>query len=288
MTAALYLLRAGRTVLLLEKETIGGQIALSPRLENYPSISSVSGEEFSDRLFSQITTIGVDFELEEAIDVQKENGIFSVRTNYGTHQGKTVIIASGCSHRCLGVPGEKELTGQGVSYCAVCDGPFFAGKEVLLIGDANTAVQYAISLSGICSKVIIATLFDGFFADEILQRKLFSLPNVEIHHNLSSLSIEKAGDKIQTNFLDTKEKNSVSFLSDGIFVAIGQTPHNEAFAGIVDLDNGFILTDETMKTKTPGLFACGDCRKKKLRQVVTATNDGAIAANSASLYLQSI
>ena len=288
MTAALYLLRAGKKVLLLEKETIGGQIALSPRLENYPSIVSISGEEFSDRLFSQITDLGADFELEEATGVEKEQDVFTVQTNYGSHQSKTVILASGCSHRCLGIPGEKEFTGKGVSYCAVCDGPFFAGKEVLLIGDANTALQYAISLSEICKKVTIATLFDRFFADEVLQKKLQTLNNVEIHHGLSSISIEKEGEKLQTLFMDTNAKKAVSFLSDGVFVAVGQKPHNEPFEKVVELKNGFIVTDEEMQTKTPGLFACGDCRTKKLRQVVTATNDGAIAANSANCYLQSL
>ncbi|MDD6917026.1 MAG: FAD-dependent oxidoreductase [bacterium] len=288
MTAALYLLRAGKKVLLLEKETIGGQIALSPRLENYPSIVSISGEEFSDRLFSQITDLGADFELEEATGVEKELDVFTVQTNYGSHQSKTVILASGCSHRCLGIPGEKEFTGKGVSYCAVCDGPFFAGKEVLLIGDANTALQYAISLSEICKKVTIATLFDRFFADEVLQKKLQTLNNVEIHHSLSSISIEKEGEKLQTLFMNTNAKKAVSFLSDGVFVAVGQKPHNEPFEKVVELKNGFIVTDEEMRTKTPGLFACGDCRTKKLRQVVTATNDGAIAANSANCYLQSL
>ena len=288
MTAALYLLRAGKKVLLLEKETIGGQIALSPRLENYPSIVSISGEEFSDRLFSQITDLGADFELEEATGVEKEQDVFTVQTNYGSHQSRTVILASGCSHRCLGIPGEKEFTGKGVSYCAVCDGPFFAGKEVLLIGDANTALQYAISLSEICKKVTIATLFDRFFADEVLQKKLQTLNNVEIHHGLSSISIEKEGEKLQTLFMDTNAKKAVSFLSDGVFVAVGQKPHNEPFEKVVELKNGFIVTDEEMRTKPPGLFACGDCRTKKLRQVVTATNDGAIAANSANCYLQSL
>ena len=288
MTAALYLLRAGKKVLLLEKETIGGQIALSPRLENYPSIVSISGEEFSDRLFSQITDLGADFELEEATGVEKEQDVFTVQTNYGSHQSKTVILASGCSHRCLGIPGEKEFTGKGVSYCAVCDGPFFAGKEVLLIGDANTALQYAISLSEICKKVTIATLFDRFFADEVLQKKLQTLNNVEIHHGLSSISIEKEGEKLQTLFMDTNAKKAVSFLSDGVFVAVGQNPHNEPFEKVVELKSGFIVTDEEMRTKTPGLFACGYCRTKKLRQVVTATNDGAIAANSANCYLQSL
>ncbi len=290
LTAALYLRRAGRSVLLLEKESIGGQIALSPRLENFPSIPSISGEEFSDRLFSQVTDLGADFELEDVKSLSKdeESGIFTVTTNYSSHQGKTVILAAGCAHRSLGIPGEKELTGKGVSYCAVCDGPFYAGKEVLLIGDANTALQYAISLSSLCSKVTIATLFDRFFGDAVLQEKLLALPNIEIHHCLSAQRFDQEGDKIQTTFLNTKNNEKALFQSDGVFVAIGQVPHNDPFMPFVETEKGFILTDEQMSTKTRGLFACGDCRKKAVRQVVTATGDGAIAATSANAYLQTL
>ena len=290
LTAALYLLRAGRSVLILEKESIGGQIALSPRLENFPSIASISGEEFSDRLFSQVTDLGADFELEEAQSLSKEEetGIFAVATNYSSHQGKTVILATGCAHRSLGVPGEKELTGKGVSYCAVCDGPFYSGKDVLLIGDANTALQYAISLSSICRKVTVVTLFDRFFGDAVLQTRLFALPNVEIHHCLSTQRFDKEGDKIQTTFLNTKNKEETAFRSDGVFIAIGQIPHNEPFLSFADSEKGFLLTDERMATKTKGLFACGDCRMKMVRQVVTATGDGAVAATSANAYLQSL
>lgn len=288
MTAALYLLRAGRSVLLLEKETIGGQIALSPRLENYPSIVSISGEEFADHLFTQVTDMGMEFELEEATGIKKDGNIFTVSTNYGPHKARSVILATGCSHRHLGIPGEKELIGHGVSFCAVCDGPFYAGKEVLLIGDANTALQYAISLDTICTKVTIATLFDRFFADEVLQKRLSGLSKVTTMHCLSSLSMKKEGDKIVTSFKNTATEETVEISSDGVFVAIGQIPHNEAFEDVVELDKGFILTQEDMSTKTPGIFACGDGRKKKVRQVVTATNDGAIAAVSANAYLQSL
>ncbi len=288
MTAALYLLRAGRSVLLLEKETIGGQIALSPRLENYPSIPSISGEEFADNLFTQVTNMGMEFELEEATGIKKNGDAFIVSTNYGFHEGRSVILATGCSHRHLGIPGEKELIGNGVSFCAVCDGPFYAHKEVLLIGDANTALQYAISLSAICSKVAIATLFDHFFADEVLQKRLLGLPNVTTIHCLSSLSMKKEGDKVITRFKNTTTQETLEIASDGVFVAIGQVPHNEAFSDVVDLDKGFILAQEDMSTKTHGIFACGDGRKKTVRQVVTATNDGAIAAVSANAYLQSI
>lgn len=288
MAAALYLLRAGRSVLLLEKETIGGQISSSPKLENYPSIPSITGEEFADNLFTQINNMGVEFELEEAMSIEKNGDVFLVKTNYGAHETRSVILATGCSHRQLGIPGEKELIGHGVSYCAVCDGPFYADKEVLLIGDANTALQYAISLAAICAKVTIATLFDRFFADDVLQKRLLALPNVTVVHCLSSLSMKQEEGKIVTLFENTNTHEKTSISSDGVFVAIGQIPHNENFQNVVDLEKGFILTQENMATKTPGVFACGDGRKKAIRQVVTATSDGAIAALSANAYLQAL
>lgn len=289
MSACLYLLRAGKSVLLIEKEGVGGQIALSPRLENYPSIVSISGNEFADNLFSQISNLGVAFEFGEARKVIKESeGTFSVMTDYDTFKGKSVILATGCSHRCLNVPGEKELTGKGVSYCAVCDGAFYAGKEVLLIGDANTALQYAISLSEICTKVHVVTLFDHFFADKILQERLLALPNAVITHELNCIGLEQNEDRVLSTFEDKKNGGLVKFTSDGVFVAIGQIPHNEAFADLLELQKGFIVTNEKMETKTPGVYACGDCRKKDVRQVITATNDGAIAATMCQAYLQKL
>lgn len=289
MSACLYLLRAGKSVLLIEKEGIGGQIALSPRLENYPSIASISGSEFADNLFAQITNLGVVFEFGEVKKVVKRGeGAFTVSTDYGTFEGRSVILATGCSHRCLNVPGEKELTGKGISYCAVCDGAFYAGKEVLLIGDANTALQYAISLAAICTKVHVVTLFDHFFADKILQERLLALSNVVVSHGLNCTKFEQDEDKVKSTFEDKKNGGTVSFSSDGVFVAIGQIPHNEAFGDLVELNKGFITTNEKMETKTTGVYACGDCRKKDVRQVITATNDGAIAATMCQGYLQGL
>ena len=289
MSACLYLLRAGKSVSLIEKEGIGGQIALSPRLENYPSIVSISGSEFADNLFTQISNLGVVFEFGEVKKViKKGEGDFTVSTEYGSFDSKSVILATGCSHRCLNVPGEKELTGKGVSYCAVCDGAFYAGKEVLLIGDANTALQYAISLAAICTKVHVVTLFDHFFADKILQERLLALPNVTITHELNCTKIEQNDDKIETTFEDKKNGGSVKLTSDGVFVAIGQIPHNEAFEDLVVLERGFIVTNDKMETKTSGVYACGDCRKKDVRQVITATNDGAVAATMCQAYLQGL
>jgi len=286
MTAALYLLRSGKTVLILEKEAFGGQAAKSPRLENFPSIKSIAGLEFCDQLFEQITELGAEFEVEDAMKIEKKDDVFFVTTDYNQYEAKSVILATGCHHRKLGLEREDELVGHGISYCAVCDGAYFNGKDVLLIGDANTALQYAILLAQTSPKVTVATLFDGFFADPILVERLKALPNIEIFHNLEAVKFLGNPDLTAVEFIHTKTKESKTIPCAGCFIAIGQIPDNERFANLVELQKGFIVTDEDMATKTPGLFACGDCRVKKIRQVVTATNDGAIAGLSAFSYLK--
>ena len=285
MTAALYLLRSGKSVLILEKEAFGGQVAKSPRLENFPSIKSIVGLEFCDQLFEQITDMGAEFEVEDALEIKKEGDIFKIKTDYNAYEARSVILATGCKHRTLGLEREEELVGHGISYCAVCDGAYFSGKDVLLIGDANTALQYAILLAQTSTKVTIATLFDHFFADPILVERFKALPNVEYFHNLEAKKFLGNPDLTAVEFVDTKTKESKTIPCAGCFICIGQIPDNERFKNLVELEKGFIITDENMATKTPGLFACGDCRVKKIRQVVTATSDGAIAGLSAFNYL---
>ena len=286
MTAALYLLRAGKTVLLLEKEAIGGQIARSPRLENYPSVKSISGSDWSDPLFDQVTELGAEFELETVEEITKDVDAFRVKTDFNRYDAKTIIIAAGCNHRTLGLDREEQLVGHGISYCAVCDGSFFAGEDVLLIGDANTALQYAISLADTSKSVFIATLFDKFFADDILVERMKKIPNIQYRHNLSAKEYLGEKEIEAVRFEDTKTGEEVIIPAKGVFIAIGQQPHNEAFANVVELDSkGFIVVDSAMHTRTPGLFAAGDCTAKKIRQVITATSDGAIAALEAVNYL---
>lgn len=286
MTSALYLLRSGKKVLLLEKEAFGGQIAESPRLENFPSIKSISGLEFSANLLEQIEALGVEYDLAEVTSIEKEGDIFTVKTNFGDeHHAKTVIIASGVKHRKLGIAREDELVGHGLSYCAVCDGDFFAGKDVVLIGDANTALQYALLLAGKCHHVQIATLFDHFFGDQILVDAIEKVPNISYEHNLSALRFLGDSELTGIEFENTQTKEKKTFACEGAFIAIGQVPDNERYSNLVDLEKGFIKTNEIMESKTPGLYAVGDCRVKNMRQVVTATNDGAIAAIAAANYL---
>ncbi len=289
MTAALYALRNNKSVLVLEKEAFGGQIATSPRLENYPTIESISGSEWADRLFEQITNLGAEFELEDVESVEKIDNIFHVKTNYGEHESLAVIIANGVKPRKMGLPNEDDLVGHGVSYCAVCDGPFYKGKEIYLIGDANTALQYALLLSGYCPRVHMLTLFDKLFGDQILIDRVLQTENIDIRHNLLLKKlVEENGELVAIELEDTISKEKVKFETNNCFIAIGQVPQNEFLEDLIKLNKGFIETDEAMRTSIPGLFAAGDTRVKENKQVITACSDGATAAMSAVKYINTL
>lgn len=288
MTAALYALRNDKSVLVLEKESFGGQIATSPRLENYPTIPSISGSEWSDLVFSQITDLGAEFELEEVESVSNEEGVFHVKTNYNEYEALAIIIANGVKPRKMGIAREDELVGKGISYCAVCDGPFYKGKEIYLVGDANTALQYALLLSSYCPKVHMLTLFDKLFGDTILINRVLQTPNIDIRHNLNLIELRGENELEGALFKDTISGEETYFPTNNLFIAIGQVPQNEPFKNLLELDHGFIVTDELMKTNVPGIFAAGDTRKKENKQVITACNDGAIAAMSAVKYINSL
>lgn len=284
MTAALYALRNGKSVLVLEEETVGGQIATSPRVENFPSIASISGLDLSNNLFEQITSLGAEFELEKVERVEKNDGVFKVTTDYGVHEAKTVVIASGVKHKHFGFDNEEALTGHGISYCAICDGAFYAGQEVALVGDGNTALQYALLLSNYCSKVYVYTLFDKFFGDESLVKALRARENIEVRPNTSIYA-----------YLGEEELQGIAYRENGVekthdikglFVAIGQVPDNGRFSNLADLDDsGYFASDESCTTKTSGLYVAGDCRAKKVRQLTTAVADGANAALAACAYI---
>ena len=288
MTAALYALRNEKKVLILEKEGFGGQIATSPRLENYPTIQSISGSEWSDRLFEQITDLGAEFELEEVESIEKIDNIFHVKTNYGEHEALSVIIANGVKPRKTGLENEDDYVGKGLSYCAVCDGPFYKGKEIYLIGDANTALQYALLLSGYCPKVHMLTLFDKLFGDPILINRVLQTENIDIRHNLLLKKLNGENQLESIELEDTISHEMHKFETDNVFIAIGQVPQNDFLKELMELDHGFIVTDETMATSVPGIFAAGDTRKKDSKQVITACSDGAIAALSAVKYINTL
>ena len=286
MTAALYSLRSGKTVLLIERETIGGQISKSPRVENFPSIKEISGTEFSDKMFDQIMDLGCEFELDTVVSVNKENNLFYINGEYNNYQAKAVIIATGLEHRKINVEPEDELIGKGVSYCAVCDGAFYKDEEVCLIGDANTALQYSLLLSNYCKKVYVCTLFDKFFADDILVSRLRKRENVEIYHNLLLKEFKYSDELEGLVFENTQDLTKKEFTVKACFIAIGQIPNNDIFSNLVELDkNGYILVDNDLQTKTEGLFVAGDCRQKKVRQLTTAVSDGAMASVGAVSYI---
>lgn len=289
LTAALYARRAGKTVLVIEKENFGGQITFSPKIENYPASIAISGSEFAEKLLEQTEAQGADMEMDCITEIRQEDGSFLLTGEYGSYRAGAVIIAAGSKHRTLGIDREAELTGHGVCYCAVCDGAFFRGQDIAVIGGGNTALQDAVFLSELCRSVTIVQNLPHLTGDPVLQEKVNALGNVKIVCNavVEKLEGEKSltGLRIRRSESDETEMLSVT----GMFVAVGQQPENGAFAQWTALDNaGYIISDERCLTDTPGIFAAGDCRTKAIRQVVTAAADGASAALAACRYLDSL
>ena len=289
MAVALNTLRNGRTCLLLEKENFGGQMATSPKLENIPGIKAISGTEYADQMFDQITEMGADFELEEVESIHKEEEKFIVKTNYNTYEAWTIVLANGCHHRKMNLPNEDKLVGHGISYCAVCDGAFYKGQPTNIIGDANTALQYALLLANYCTEVNMFALFDHLFADQILIDRVMKHEKIHVRFNVSLQ--EFIGDEELTGlrFFDKKEAKEFTVPATNVFVAIGQIPCNEPFKDLVELNSkGFVITNENMETSCAGVYAVGDTRAKDIRQVVTALGDASIASVYINRYLQSL
>ncbi len=289
MTAALNCLRAGKTVLVLESDSFGGQIAYSPRVENFPSYQKIAGAELMDKLYEQITEWGAQIELEKAEKIVKIGKTFTLTTDYNTYECKSVILATGVKPRKIGVEREDELVGSGVSYCALCDGAFYTGEDVVVIGDANTALQYSLVLSGYCKSVHICTLFDKFFGDKALLDLVLARPNVKYTHNLSLKEFIGHDELEALRFENTVTHEQVIIDAKCAFICIGQVPNNKAFEDLVQLDKaGYIVADENCTTSCEGIFVAGDCRTKKIRQLVTAASDGSIAAFNACNYVDSL
>lgn len=290
MTAALYVLRADKSVLLLEKENFGGQITFSPRLENYPTIMEISGSEFANLMLEQVMAHGAEIELAEATEIKDMGDRKVVCTEYGDFEGKAVIIATGSKHRHLGLEGEEELIGSGISFCAVCDGSFFANKHVAVIGGGNTALQEAVMLSDICKRVTIIQNLSFMTGEKRLMSILEQKDNVDMIYDTVVTGLEsRNGELCAINIKNTSSDTSTRFELDGMFVAIGQVPENEAFKNLTALNEyGYIIADETCLTDTEGVFVAGDCRTKRIRQVTTASADGAIAALAACRYIDGL
>lgn len=285
LTAAIYALRSNKSVLIIEKDSIGGQISNSPKVENYPTIKEISGSELGERMFDQATELGAEFELDDVSSIEKTGDTFKVHGKFATYEAKAIIIANGVKHRTLGLANEEKFFAKGVYYCAVCDGPLFKDQDVYLIGDANSALQYALLLAGYAKHVHMFTLFGGFFGEKILQDRVNSNEKITVLNNMNCIEYQGEDELTGLVFENTQTKEKFEYKTNNVFIAIGQVPNNEPFKDFVELEKGFIITDDEMKTKTPGIFACGDTRKKQVRQVVTACNDGAIAAMSAVKYL---
>ena len=288
LTAAIYGLRAGKTVLVIEKGGFGGQIAFSPKVENIPGFQQIGGAEFADKLTEQAMALGAEVELEKVTSVTKNGDIFAVETEEGsTFEGRTVILALGVKHRMLGLPGEEELVGSGISFCAVCDGAFYAGQNVAMIGGGNSALQEALLLSEVCNKVTIVQNLADFTGEKKLADALLEKENVEVLFSTVVAGYEAEGGVLTGLRLRSEVTGEESHIAvDGAFLAVGLQPENEPFAQLAKLNDwGYFDSGEDCCTATPGLFVAGDCRSKRIRQVVTAAGDGAIAAMAACRYL---
>ena len=290
MTAALYARRNGRSVLVIEKNGFGGQITHAPRVENYPGIPVMSGNEYADTLMSQILDHGAEIEFENALSVTRKDKDFLVNTEEGTvHEGRSIILATGVKHRQLQLPGENELVGNGISYCAVCDGDFFADQDVCVAGGGNSALQDALLLSQKCRSVTILQDMPFLTGEQVLQERLVTKENVTILTGVKITQLYAADEKLTGVEVSTGEGASRPVPCTGLFIAIGLVPDNAAFTEWADLNAwGYFDTSEVCTTKTPGIFIAGDCRSKTIRQLTTAVGDGAVASLAACRYLDTL
>ena len=278
MSAALYALRANKKVLLLEKKCYGGQIINASNIENYPALPNVSGYDFATNLYNQIKSLGVILKYEEVLEVTDKKEVITTKDTY---KGKNIIIATGLKKRKLNLENEDKLLGSGISYCATCDGNFYKNKNVAVVGGGNTALEDALYLSNIASKVYLIHRRDNFRGEKKLISEVKEKNNIELilNSNITKIigednlnSIEITDNEFVVHDIKVIESQ------DGLFIAIGNIPDNNRFKNIIDLDeNGYIIANANLKTKTDNIYVAGDTRVKTLRQLVTATSDGAIA-----------
>ena len=291
MTAALYALRNGKSALVIEKAGFGGQITHSPKVENYPGTLSASGNEIADGMFDQIMAQGADIEVETVCEIRDEGGVKRVITEEGSeHEGRAVVIATGVKHRMLGLPGEEDLVGEGISFCAVCDGDFYAGQTVAVAGGGNSALQEAILLAEKCSEVIILQDLPQLTGEAKLQEILLARPNVRVICNAKiDALLTQGGEFTGVAISDRTSGEAQTIACNGLFVAIGLIPENEPFKALADLNAwGYFDSDEQCLTRTAGIFVAGDCRSKFVRQLTTAVADGATAALAACRYINGL
>lgn len=289
LSAALYSARAELKTLLIDKQGPGGQAATTHLVENYPGVASVSGPELATNMFTQVMELGVELVIEEIQNISLKGDIKEIVTDGGEYQGKTVIIATGVQPRKLGVSGEEAFRGRGVSYCATCDGAFFKGKKVAVIGGGDSAIEEANFLTRFVEKLYIVHRRAELRATKVIQKRAMENPKIEFV--LDSVVKEIAGDKkvekILVENIKTGEEHAVDV--DGVFIYVGNDPSTKFLEGQINLDEyGYIITNEDMETNVPGVYAAGDIRVKSLRQIVTAAADGAIASVKAEKYIESL
>ncbi|HKM04367.1 MAG TPA: thioredoxin-disulfide reductase [Lachnospiraceae bacterium] len=286
LSAAIYGVRAGKSVLILEENTYGGQIINSAEVENYPGIKRISGYEFATNLYEQAIDLGAKIEYEKVVKIKENGNSKTVITLKKEYECKSIILATGAKNRPLGLSREDELVGAGISYCATCDGAFFRGKDVGVAGGGNTALEDAMFLSAYCNKVYIVHRRDSFRGEEKLVASLKKKENVEFVLNSNIIKLV-GGDRIEGILVQDKDTKKEKLIPiSGLFIAIGQIPENSCFEEIIDLDQGgYIMAVEDCKTKVDGIFTAGDCRTKKVRQLATAAADGAVAGLAACEFI---
>lgn len=282
MTAAIYLARANKKVLIIEKETIGGQISSSPLVENYPGYEGISGSVLANNMYNQVDKLGVDIELDEVTDIIPGE-LHTVKTLDNEFKTRTVIIATGVKYRLLGLENEIELIGNGIHFCVSCDGAFYKGKHVAVIGGGNTGIINALALADMCEKVYLIQDKDKLTGEKILQDKLKQKVNVEIITN-SVVSKIIGDDKLEKIIIKNGKKEN-EIVVDGMFISIGLMPQSDFLKGIIDLDKFNYAVSFDTKTKIDGIFVAGDIRTKPFRQITTAVNDGTTSALYALEYL---
>lgn len=288
LTAAIYARRAGKTVLVLEKDTFGGQVTFSPKLENYPGFQEISGNELAQRMLEQALSLGADIDMDTVTGI-RAGDVKTVVGESGSYEAKSVIIAAGARHRRLHLPNEEALIGNGISFCAVCDGAFYQGQHVAVIGGGNTALQEIALLSDVCSRVTVVQNLAALTGEEKMIRSLAAKTNIDYLYQTIVTGYEGENALTALRLLNTETSETSRLVVDGAFLAIGTAPDNGAFADVAELDGaGYIVAGESGETKTPGVFVAGDCRTKAYRQVATAISDGAAAALNACRYLDRI
>lgn len=289
LTAALYAARAGKTVAVAERESTGGQIVYSPLVENYPAVPAMSGADFAQKLTEQVEALGVNLIYDEVTALMRQDDSFIVQCTGGAYRCRSVVLATGAAHRHLGLPGEEELVGCGVSYCAVCDGAFYTDRDVAVVGGGDTALQDALFLANSCRSVTLIHRRDQFRGEAQLVRRVQARENIRILYSHTVEALHQSGGEltgVTVKNVATGEAHELAL--DGLFAAVGQLPQSQPFAALVATESGYYQAGEDTLTDYAGVFAAGDGRVKSVRQLTTAVGDGAVAGLAACRYVDAL